>query len=144
MFVSRENTVMYHKLVKKSVLGRWVIGSMPILMSFFLTCVSQKLLISLSVRLGICFAIADHLVQFRLFKTLALRIMKCQARKCRSYLMPRTEWSWRMVCSSSCENFPLLMSSFREFVHLILQQVQESSSPSLRPLSSQKGGSPHG
>jgi hypothetical protein len=46
---------------KKSVLGRWVIGSIPIWMSFFLRWVFQKFLISLSVRPGRFFAIADHL-----------------------------------------------------------------------------------
>jgi len=63
-------------------------GSKPIWMSRFLRCVFQKFLISLSVRPGRCVAITDH-------------------------LLPRMEWRWRMVCSSSWENLPLLMSGLR-------------------------------
>ncbi|WVZ92405.1 hypothetical protein U9M48_038475 [Paspalum notatum var. saurae] len=73
---------------KKSVRGRCVMGSKPIWMRRFLRCVFQKFLISLSVRPGRCVAIADH-------------------------LLPRTECRWRIVCSSSCENLPRLMSGRR-------------------------------
>lgn len=97
---------------KKSVLGRWVIGSMPILISFFLRWVFQKFLISLSVRPGRCFAIADHLVCSQISQNTCFGDYEMSARF-RYYLLPRMECSWRIVCSSSREKFPLLMSGFR-------------------------------
>ncbi len=30
-----------------------------------------------------------------------------------NYLLPRTAWRFRIVCSSSWENFPLLMSGLK-------------------------------
>lgn len=53
---------------KKSVRGRWVMGSKPIWISFFLRWVFQKFLISLSVLPGRCFDIADHL-KFKIIPT---------------------------------------------------------------------------
>lgn len=103
-----------------SLIGLWVVGSIPCFISFFFRLEFQKFLISLSVLPGNCAAIWAHLIkidpkkfrtqtqwivtQFHFLSTIDIQI---------NYLLPRTSWRLIIRSSSCCENIPLFKSGLK-------------------------------